>query len=224
MAEDSQFRYSQKALDEDAYAEADPITQYPTGISLMGVSAGANWGSATGEAGLVTTKSDGTNGVQTFEAYNGNSYNRAYTSGSWSAWAEAGGGGGGSSAPLADNAHAEAALPTAYPAGVSTMRITEGDAWVANAGISEPDAEEPYYVTTSMWSDGGGWQLLYYWSSDQLYMRSSHLEGDAWYAWARISQISAAHSPISSDTAFSSFASTGALAALDARVDALENP
>lgn len=86
--EPSDFTYSQKSLEEGAYAEGDSITIWPEGSSVMAATAGANWGPNTGEAGIVTTKSAGTEGVQTFEAYNGSTYKRAYTDDAWSEWVE----------------------------------------------------------------------------------------------------------------------------------------
>jgi hypothetical protein len=109
---------------------------------------------------------------------------------------------------LSDNAHTEGDPPTDYPTGQTVMKVTTGDAWVAAAGISVPDPEEPYFVTTTTWADGAAWQLLEYWANDELYYRSSHLDGDAWYGWHRIADLSPAHSPISSNTAFANFAST----------------
>jgi hypothetical protein len=73
-------------LSADALAESAAITSYASGPTAMPVSGGANWGPNTGEAGIVHTTRNGSDGIQTFHAYNNNQYRRAYTSSAWSSW------------------------------------------------------------------------------------------------------------------------------------------
>ena len=77
----------------DFYAESEDITALPDGFSQLPVTAGADWGPNTGEAGHVLIERSGSEGKQTFAVPStGTSYIRYYTGGAWGAWSSGGGG------------------------------------------------------------------------------------------------------------------------------------
>ena len=80
--------YYEIGIPEDAIAEGGAFGDYPDyRISLMPVTAGANWGPDTGAAGHVVTERNGSDGKQTFHQYSsGTSYERTYTSSAWGSW------------------------------------------------------------------------------------------------------------------------------------------
>lgn len=73
----------------DQNAESNASTAWPEGLSIMYVTAGANWGPNTGEAGWVVneTKTTDSTGKQTLTIPStGTSYTRYYAGGAWGSW------------------------------------------------------------------------------------------------------------------------------------------
>jgi hypothetical protein len=115
-------------LDTDANAESAAPTSYAPGISVMPVSAGANWGPNTGEAGRVVTERSGSTCTQQLFTDNGKMFFRAY-SGSWGSWTEVGSHAHDHIVPLSEDAFAEADPITDYPNGISIMPVSDTADW-----------------------------------------------------------------------------------------------
>lgn len=72
-------------LGEGSFAESDTPANYYNGLSIHQVAAVEDWG-GFGKRAFVVTEGDLTNATQTMHAFDGSVYQRAYTSGTWSAW------------------------------------------------------------------------------------------------------------------------------------------
>ena len=136
-------------LPEDAFAEADPITDYPP-ISIMPVSAAADW-DFNGEAGTVTTYRTSSGGWQELSLDNEGGLGwRMWdtTPGAWSSWlyyasgvtiaiqiaTHAAGADHKQVKPLSTDAFAESAAITSYPDGITIMPVSSGANWGSTNG------------------------------------------------------------------------------------------
>lgn len=153
-------------LSTDFATEAAAITSYDNGVSIMPVSAGANWGPNTGEAGYVKTDRNGATGKQTFVVPStSTSYTRYYTGGAWGSW---------QGPTLAEDAHAEADSITTYPNGISIMPVSAGANWDGNGGAA---------IVTTDRTGTGGVQYAYYYEADWQYYGVRFFDTSAWSDW-----------------------------------------
>ena len=71
----------------DTITESSTPSSMTTGLVVVPVTSGANFGPNAGQAGHVVVENDGTNARQTFHQYsNSTSYERTYTGGAWGSW------------------------------------------------------------------------------------------------------------------------------------------
>jgi hypothetical protein len=170
--------------DDDSHTESASITDYPDGISIMGVTEAAAWDA--GVDSTVTTFRNGSIGYQLLKG-TGDNYiaTRYFESGAWSAWSDL------ELSPhshqelvaMTTDAHAESVAVTSYPNGLSSMATTAGANWGPNTGEAGHVVTEHYgstgrqtfvvpstgisysrYYTSGAWgswsASGAGWSAV----------------------------------------------------------------
>ena len=138
--------YYEIEIPEDAIAEGGAFGDYPDyRISLMPVTAGANWGPDTGAAGHVVTERNGSDGKQTFHQYsNKTSYTRTYTGSAWSVWIGEGG-------QYPEDTFTESTGISSYREGISVMPVS---------AVADWNGLEVAATVTTHRTSHGGWQTL----------------------------------------------------------------
>jgi hypothetical protein len=191
-------------LAEDAFDEVDPITDYPEGISIMPVSAGADW-EGFGLGAEVVTYRTSTTGHQTigFENAGGFAYRvRDQSVPAWTSWtffddfltnsalsAHSVGADHQRIRLLSSDAFAESALATSYNSGLSIMPVSSG----ANWGIVDGRAG---HVVNEI-SSSGSKQTFVAPATGESEVR--YYTGGAWGAWGSTAADLAAHLADTSD-------------------------
>jgi hypothetical protein len=156
------------ALATDAFTESQNITALPDGLTLMGVTAGANWGPSAGQAGHVLTERNGLEGKQTFNYATGElSYERYYRLGGWGPWVAPGAAHIHTNLP--HSAYAESDPGTFYPAGYSNFFHT-GNEW--------GPANEPGMIESSC---APAWVFQTFTGANNRYWR--YWDGGSWLPW-----------------------------------------
>ncbi len=178
-------------LAEDAFDEADPITDYPSGISIMPVSDTADW-DGWGVAGEVQTVSSGSSGWQIVRLGSDGGLQWRRYEGSWFGWIY----------PatesfvldqsfaflvdlhMATDEQAESDGITSYARGPSVMLVTDAGSWGPNAG-------EPGIVFTERAGNSSGRQVFTQLSNSQSYERV--YTSGAWGSWTAFSMAGHTH-------------------------------
>jgi hypothetical protein len=143
---------------ENSNVESDGISAFQLGFTLQSVTAGANWGPNTGEAGHVVTERNGSNGKQTFVVPStSTSYVRYYESAAWSAWSS----GGSSDAETLEGEDGDYYLDRANHTGTQTLGTITGHDKAAHDAL-DIDADtldgndSAYFATATSVSDHTG--------------------------------------------------------------------
>jgi hypothetical protein len=162
-------------LAEDSRAETAAITAYPTGISVMKVSAAADW-NEEGANGSVLTVRTGPGGHQTFSSEYESYYARVWNDGglAWGPWISL-------HLPavivlgsLATDGQPESAGISSFPSGFTIMPVSGVSNWGPNTG------EAGHVVIERNGSEGK--QTFHQYSNGTSYTRT--YTASAWSSWA----------------------------------------
>ena len=169
----------------DTWGEADPITSYPEGISIMPVSWTANWGPNNGEAGNVQTVRSNNGTYQIFTAANGGTMHfRTWSGSAWNSWTDFLS--TSDLSPYGTDDWGEVDGANTYGNGLILFGVSSGANWGPNTG-------EAGTVVVAK-SASGAFQTFAPHNSSSLYYRT--WSGSAWNSWVDISRSTA---PLATD-------------------------
>ena len=123
--------FPEPTLEEDEFAETDPITDYPNGISIMPVSAVADW-NGYGEDGTVVTQRTANGGKQEIAFGGGWAEERVYEVGfGWGSWE--GGGSGWTAVDASETVKGISKLSLAPDSPTDPIAVGDNDSRMVNA-------------------------------------------------------------------------------------------
>ncbi len=183
-------------LSEDAFAESDPIGDYPSGVSIMSASAAADWDGTAQDISVITNRTD-TEGWQMF-AFRGAGAAESYIQwrsasedawGGWryiatQAWVFDQGFAFASDLHKGQDAVAESAGITSFARGPSVMLVSDTENWGPNTG-------EAGLVFTERAGNSAGRQVFTQTSNGQSYERI--YTSGSWGSWTAFSMQGHTH-------------------------------